>query len=799
VGSPAIFLIAAGTIAVGIGAATAIFTVVNAVVLRPLPYPEPDRLVELYEQNLERGWDSFAVSPANFADWRDMSESFQAIAIYSAVDKSGFNLTGEGRAERVQSCGVGAGFFDVFGVRPQLGYGLEAEHDTPGNDHVVVLSDGFWRQRFGADPQIVGRSIELDGEPYEVVGVMPPEFQYPPQVDLWVPLALSIEDWQSRTVRTLQVRARLREDIELRQAQAEMELIGDRLEEQYPASNAGFGVAVYDMHERTVGNVRPRLLLVFGIVLLVLVIACANVANLLLARATGRRKELALRSALGAGRGAIFRQLLTESLLLGLVGGALGVFLGWSGVRLLLSAGPSYLPRLGEVSMDLRVLLFALGLSLGSGLLFGLLPALQASRTRITEVLNEGGRSGSEGATGGRLRSMLVVLEVAVAVVVLLLTGLMIQSFLGLQKVDPGFDLEPVVTLEMPLPAAKYQQPFRQRELYREILERVQEVPGASAAGLINRMPLRSSSRTCDFFKEGEPPKGLEDVQVMEFRITSPDYFESLGIDRVRGRLLTDRDREGAPVVALVNEAAARQFWPSEDVVGQRIRLGTLVAEFLPGLPLDVEIVGVVADVRQFALNTPTVPQLYLSYRQFMFGEMFLTVRSAQGDPRSLLPSVRRVLQDIDPDIPIHDVATMQERVGESVSEPRFNMLLLVIFGGVALLLSSVGIYGVLAYSVAQRTGEIGIRMALGAEPRTIRTQILREGMIRAGTGGAVGLVAGVLVTLVLRSYLFEVASASPWTFLLVGVTIAAVALIACVVPSYRASRVDPIVSLRAN
>jgi len=796
---PSFSLIAVLTIALGIGAATAIFTVVNAVVLRPLPYPAPERLVEVYEQHLERGWKSFSVSAANFADWRDLNQSFEAIAMYSAVDKVGFNLTGDGRAERLTTCGVGAGFFEVFGIRPQLGYWFEADHDKPGRDHVVILSDGFWRRRYGSDPEIVGRSIELDGEPYQVVGVMPAQFQYPPKVDLWVPLALGPDQWQSRTVRTLQVRARLRGDVSLRQAQADMDLIGDRLEEQYPGSNAGFGVAIYDMHERTVGDVRPRLFLVFGIVLLVLLIACANVANLLLARATGRRKELALRTALGAGRGRLFRQLLTESLLLGLAGGVLGVALAWSGVRLLLSVGPSYMPRLGEVAMDLRVLLFAVLLALGSGLLFGLLPALRASRTRISEVLNEGGRSGTEGVAGGRLRSLLVILEVAVAVVVLSLTGLMIQSFLELQRVDPGFDQASVLSMELPLPVAKYRDRSRQADTFREILERVGALPGVEVAGIVNRMPLRSGSRTCDFFNEGEPPKGLEDVLVTEFRVVSGDYFRSMGVERLKGRVLTDADREGAPVVAVINEAMARQYWPGQEVEGKRLRVGSLIGEILPGLPLDVEIVGVVENVQQFALNIPSVPQLHLSYLQYPVDTMFLTLRTQKGDPRALMPGVRRILEEIDPAIPIYDVATMADRVGESVSEPRFNMILLVIFGCVAILLSAVGIYGVLAYSVEQRTGEIGVRMALGADSRTIRRQILTEGLTRAGIGAGIGLLGAVTMTLLLRSYLFEVAAASPWTFVAVMVVIGGVALIACVLPSQRASRVDPMMSIRSN
>jgi putative ABC transport system permease protein len=799
VSAPSFSIIAVVTIALGIGAATAIFTVLNAVVLRPLPYPEPERLVELHEQNLERGWETFAASAANFADWRAMSQSFESMAVYSGFDKVGFNLTGDGRAERLTTCGVGEGFFEVFGVRPQLGYWFEAEHDVPGKDHVAILSDGFWRRRYGGDPGIVGRSIELDGESYQVVGVMPPQFQYPPKVDLWLPLALSAEKWQSRTVRTLQVRARLKEDVSLQQAQAEMDLIGDRLEAQYPGSNQGFGIVAFDMHERTVGNVRPRLLLVFGIVLLVLLIACANTANLLLARATGRRKELALRTALGAGRGQLFRQLLTESLLLGLVGGVVGIGLAWGGVRLLLNAGPSYLPRLGEVAMDLRVLLFALLLALGSGLVFGLLPAFRASRTRISEVLNEGGRSGTEGVAGGRLRSILVILEVAIAVVVLVLTGQMIQSFLELQKIDPGFDQAPVLSMELPLPAAKYGEGFRQADIFREILERVRALPGVESAGVINRLPLRSTTLTCDFFNEGDPPKGLEDVLVAEFRAVSPGYFRTMGVERIQGRPVAESDRKGAPVVGVINEAMARQYWPGQEAVGKRIRVGTLIGELLPGLPLDVEIVGVVEDVQQFALNIPTAPQLHFGYEQYPFASMFLTLRAAKGNPQALMPGVRRILEDIDPDIPIYDVATMADRVGESVSEPRFNMILLVIFAGVAMLLSAVGIYGVLAYSVEQRAGEIGIRMALGADSRTIRRQVLTEGLTRAGIGAGVGLLGAVLMTLVLRSYLFEVAAASPWTFVAVLGVIGGVALIACLLPSQRASRVDPMTAIRSN
>ena len=796
--TPGFLLVVVLTLGLGIGATAAIFTVVNSVVLRPLPYPQPERVVEVYEQNLARGWEWFSVSPTNYADWRDQNEVFEHIAAFSSYRKIGFNLTGDGRPERVVSAGVTPGFFPIFGLQPLLGRTFSTEEDVPGNDHVVVLTFGLWQRRFGGDPQIVGRSIELDGVAYQVVGVMPKALRYPDKVDLWVPLALTPEEWQSRTVRSLQVRARLKPGVSLAQAQAQMSAIASRLERDYPASNTGFGVILYPMHDRVVGGVRPLLFLLLGGVLFVLLIACANVANLLLARGAVRQRELGLRLALGASHGRLGRQLITESLLLGLLGGALGLLLAVSGVRLLVAAAPAFMPRLEEIRVDGSVLLFTLVVSLVTGVLFGLAPAWQVKRTNLAEVVGEGGRSGTGGRSRALLRQLLVITEVALALALLICAGLMGRSFLRLQQVDPGFRPGSVLTMELPLPTTKYATQPQQLAFYRELLERVDHLPGVSSAAVINRLPLTSVAFMWDFFKEGSPPKSLDEVLATEYRTITPKYFDVMGIPLLEGRAFTEQDREDSPGVVIINEQMRRQFWGDGPVLGQRIQLGTLIAEQYANLPLMAEVVGVVGNVHQFQLSVPATPQVYMPASQYPFESVFLVARTA-GKPEASTPLVLSEIQNIDPQVPVYDVRPMERRVADSVSGPRLAMTLFGVFSAVALFLAAVGIYGVMSYSVNQRVQEIGIRVALGADSRRILGLVVGQAMRLVLLGLAAGLVLGLGLSFLMRSLLFGISGQDPLTFVVTACALALVGALASAWPARRASRVDPMIALRSE
>ncbi len=799
--NPAFFLVAVLTLALGIGATTAIFTVVNAIILRPLPYPQPDRLVQVYEEHPGRGLQYFSVSAANYADWRRLNDSFESMAAYSLYDKNGFTLTSGEQPEPVVSVGVTGEFFQLFGVAPLLGRTFVPEEDRPGNDRVTVLAYDFWQRRFGGDPDVVNNRVELDRESYEVIGIMPAQFRFPaaPEVDLWVPLGLPPEAWQSRTIRPLNVQARLKVGVSLSQARQEMKRIADNLRTQYPAANEGFTADVYRMQDRMVSNARTLLLVLAGSVVLVLLIACVNVANLLLARGAVRQRELGLRLALGAGVRRLLRQLLTEGVVLALCGGLLGLMLAHVLVRLMVTRTGAYLPRADEIAIDPTVLLFALLLALVTGVVFSLVPALQTVMAiRLTEVVGEGGRSGTSGRSQAWLRKGLVIVELTLALVLLIGASLMLRSFGQLQQVDPGFEPDSILSFQITLPGAKYRSPSEQNSFVRQLVERLEGLPGVERAATINRLPLSSLPFLWDFFEEGSPPASLDQVQLADFRNASSAYFEALGIPVVQGRGFSDQDREGAVPVLVINEAMQRQFWPDGAVLGKRLEIGNLVAEQLPGLPMTVEIVGVVGDVHQFQLSQPPTPLMYLPFEQYPFATFFVALET-RGAPKQALSAVRGAVRELDPFVPLSDVQTLEERVDGSISGQRLGIYLLGGFAAVALFLAAVGIYGVISYSVAQRTKEMGIRTALGAEPAGLTRLVVGQGLRLAAYGLGLGLLLAAVASGLLRSLLFGVSGFDPLAFAASALILAAVAALACLVPALRAARVDPMVALRSE
>lgn len=794
--NPGFTAVALLTLALGIGASTTIFSVVNTVLLRPLPYEGSERIVQLFERNLERGWIWYPVSPANFKDWRDGAQSFEGLAAYALYTDTGYNLTGGAEPERVTTTAVTAGFFDVFGTPALLGRTFRPEEDEPGQGRVVVLSYGLWQRRFGGEEGILERTVTMDGDTYRVVGVMPPSFQFPKTTELWLPQSFTQEEWANRTVRTQHTVARLRPGVSLEQAQAEMATLTAALAGQYPDSNAGFSAVIYTLYERTVGQVRSYLVLLFAAVAGLLLIACANVANLLLARASARSGEFALRRSLGAGRLRLGRQLVTESVVLAFLGGLLGLLFAWFAGRWLVVVAPGHIPRIEELTIDGRVLTFALLASLVTGLLFGLAPAVSLTRGTLYALLKDGGRGGGTGSTAGLLRRGVVVLEVAFALVLLVVAGLMMKSFLKAIEADLGFSPERVLTLQVALPESRYPEPARQVDFYRRVIEKVGALPQVQDAGATSWLPLASLGFNWDFFVEGDPPQSLEDVVVSGFRSVSPGYFEALGIPVTAGRGFTERDREDAAPVVVINRTMARQFFADVEPIGQHLVMGSKLVGVFPGLPIVGEVVGVVGDVRQSELDLPPEPEMYVPMAQYNFPANYLVLRTA-GEPGGVAEAVRQAVLEVDPGQPVFDVKTMETRLAETVSQPRLYALILTAFAAVALLLASVGIYGVMAYGVVQRRREIGMRLALGAQREQVLRLVVGQGLRLAALGLALGLVLVAVSTFLLRSLLFEFVPSDLSVIAGVTVVFAVVSVLATLVPALRASRVDPMVALR--
>ena len=790
---PGFTLVAVLTLGLGIGANTAIFSVVNAVLLNPMPYREPDRLVQFWETNPLKNWTQATVAPANLFDWQKQSQSFDEIAAYMGSDKSGpgiagLQLTGGGEPERVKALFVTGNVFSVLGVDAMIGRPLREEETWQGKHTVVVLSHALWQRRFGGDPGIVGQNISLNGRNREVVGVMAPDFYFPSkEIEMWVPMGWNHEQIaQLRRPHFLRAVGRLKAGVTTEQARAEMTTIASRLEEQYPDTNTQMSVGLGSLKEWIVGDTRLPLMLFLVAVGLVLLIACGNVANLLLARAAARTREVAIRTALGARRGRIVRQLLTESLMLALVGGAFGVLLAVWSKDLLVAFSPGNIPRLEEASLDARVLGFTVGLTLLTTLLFGLVPALQASKPDLVATLKEGGQKG--GSQGGRVRNGLVIAEVALALVLVIGAGLMIRSFLRLQRVDPGFNPNNVLMLSVALPGAKYPEDSQAITFFEQAEQRIRALPGVVDVGAANVAALKGSGYTNDMTIEGRPPEDY--VREIRHKTITPDYFRTMGIQLLSGRFFDQSDNAKSPTI-IVNEAFARRCFPGEDAVGMRVKFAK---------PTEAgtweTIVGVVRSEKQDSLSAEPKPEAYKSHLQETQSAMTLVVRTA-GDPRSLIGAVREEIRAIDRDLPPYNVNTMDGVLYESLVRERFTTLLLIVFAGLAVTLASVGIHGVMSYAVTQRTHEIGIRVALGARRQDIFRQIIGGAMRLAGIGVGLGLVAAFALTRMMASLLYAVGATDPLTFVVISVLLLSVSLLASYIPARRATNVDPMLALR--
>jgi putative ABC transport system permease protein len=765
----------------GIGANTAIFSVINAVMLRPLPYTESDRLIRIWENNPGRGWTEFSASEPNYYDWFQQNEVFEHLA---AEQSATFNLTGDGEPERIIGAYATANFLPALGVSPALGRNFLPEEDRPGSQPVVVMTHKLWQRRFGSDPNLVGRTIKLSDESYTVTGILPKGFSFVSGAELWVPLARNLAQ-SNRSNHILRVIGRLKPGITLDQARANMEAIANRLQQQYPASNAGWGVKLKTFYDWIIPEgLRRALLVLQAAVAFVLLIACANVMNLLLAQATTRQREIAIRRALGASRVRIIQQLLTESTIIALLGGAAGVLLAmWT--TDLLAAGNIVLaiPRLDEVRLDSRVLGFTLGISLLTGLIFGLVPALQVSKPDLNTTLKESVRSSS--GVRGRLRSALVVAEIALVLVLLVGSGLMIQSFLHLQKVPLGFEHENVLTMRITLPNSKYGENVQRVDFFNQLLERFQTVPGVVNSAAISQVPFSGGNWAMEVTLEG----ATTDLPLSaDVRAVTPNYFRTMGIPFLQGRDFTDQDRGDAPLTLIVSETFARSFWPNENPIGKKFRPGM-------GNPFGT-VIGVVGNVRNLSLENEARPAFYFSYGHVGMGGLTVVVRTA-AQPESLLSALRAQVLELDPNLPIYSVSAMEKLVSNASGQPKFYTLLLGIFGVVALMLASIGIYGVISCSVTQRTQEIGVRVALGAQPRHVLKLVIGQGLALIVTGIAFGLIASLGLIRLMSGMLYGVKATDPTTLLLISVLLSGVALLACYLPARRAMKVDPIVALR--
>jgi len=786
---PGFSVIVVAALALGIGANTAIFSIVNAILLRPLPYRDPGRLAMIWMNNKRMNVDQDIHSYPNYIDYRDQNQVFESIAAYSGIS---LNLVGIGEPERILGAAVTASFFEVLGVEPLRGRVFTADEEQTGRDRVAVVSYALWKRRFGGDPNITGQEILVSDVSRTVIGVMPPGFEYPHKdADIWVPLAVDENRKQARGSFAYYAIGRLKPGVAIEQAQAEMSSIASNLEHQYPNILEGLGVNLVPLHQQITGKVRPALLVLLGTVAFVLLIACANVANLLLARAAGREREIAIRTALGARRIRLIRQLLTESALMGLAGGAAGLLMAKWGLSALIALSPEDIPRLEQIGIDGRVLGFTLLISLLTGLVFGLVPALQASKPDLNESLKESGRSATAGVDRRRVRSTLVVIEVALSLVLLIGAGLMIRSFSRLQKVDLGFNPDRLVSMNIQLSRTKYQGPAS-GQFFRQLIERVEAMPGVESAGAISAIFIDALPNSTNFTVEGQPPMPASEQIETPVDLVTPTYFRTMGIALLKGREFTEQDGLESQQVAVINNTFAERFWPGEDPIGRRFKFGDSSSN-APWMT----IVGVVGDMRRTGLDVDVRCETFLPYTQRRFvGFLSLVVR-AKSDPRGIATAVRDQVWEIDANQPVSHVRTMDQLLDGMMAQRRLNMVLFALFGGVALVLAAVGVYGVISYSVTQRTHEIGIRMALGAGRADVLKLIVRNGMALVLTGVGIGLIAAVALTRLMTTLLFGVSATDPVTFATLSVILSGVALAACFVPALRAIRVDPMVALR--
>jgi predicted permease len=791
--------VAVVTLALGIGANSAIFSVVNGLLLRPLPYRDSDRLAIIWTHspgaNVAQDWPS----PGQFSAVKSQTDVFEDLAL---AHGSSYNLAGGETAERVETVQATSNLFAMLGARPLIGRLFLPEEDSPDKPQTVVLSHAIWQRRFGSDPGVLGRALTLNGKSFTVVGVLPPDFSLGYEVmptvgavqqpELFLPLPFTAKEMESQGDENYNIVARLKPGATVERAQTELDLVANRLAQQFPEEyppSRAFRLSVRPLLEQVVGDVRPALLVLLGAVGFVLLIACANVANLLLARAASREKEMAIRTAVGASRRRVVRQLLTESVVLACLGGALGLLVAYWGLDALRGLGPGNIPRLRDVGMDARVLGFTFGVAVLTGVLFGLAPALRVSRVNLSESLKEGGRS-SAGGGRQRLRSALVVAEIALSLVLLVGAGLLVRSFVRVQQVEPGFDARNVLSMRLSVSGTSYAG-ARGPEFYRELLERVRRLPGVESAGAASILPLGGGIGWGSITIEGYTPTNGQEVIQADQRIAGTGYFETMKAPLVSGRYFGEQDTAQSQKVAVIDENMARTYWPGADPVGRRFKRGG-ADDDTPWLT----VVGVVGNVKQYALDTDSRVTFYTPHAQSPSGTMYVVARTSV-DPAGLAPAAAKEARALDPNVPVFDVKTMGQRLSDSLARRRFAMTALGLFALVAMALAAVGIYGVMSYSVAQRTREIGVRVALGAQGRDVLGLVVRQGMLLAALGIALGLVGAAGVTRVMGSLLFGVGATDPLTFASIALLLAAAALLACYVPARRATKVDPMVALR--
>lgn len=791
--SPGFTAVAILSLALGIGANTGVFSVVNAVLLKSLPYPEPQSIVLVWGEDKAAGNSRGQVSATDVADWRTRNHVFEEITPFGSVRPS---LTGAGGPQRVPGAQVGDGFFTVMHAKPLLGRVFTLEEQQDGQDYVVVLGYGLWQRQFGGDPNVIGKTLTLSGRPYTVIGVMPADFQSLPaglldaSAELYRPVA-ELPNEKERASRHLRAIARLEPGVTLDQAQSEMDLIARQLMQEHPTTNAAGGVHLVSLREDLIGRVRPALLMLFGAVAFVLLIACANVGNLLLARSTARHKEIAIRAAIGASRNRLVRQFLTESLLLSMAGGIFGILAAVWGTSLLEAASTKVLPMLGHIEVDATVLAFTAVMSVFTGVLFGIIPAWRASRPDLNETLSDGGRHSGAASTRSPLRSALVVAEVALALVLLICAGLLIKSVMRLRDVDPGFKSDHVVTMNVWLPSAKYPKAPDWNSFFHRMIDRIEALPGVEAAAVTSVLPISDNFDRRTIEVEGQPKGPGENPDIDNYMIT-PNYLRALSIPLLQGRPLTAQDTENAPLAVLISETMARKLWPGLDPIGKRVRFyNSDPAEQRPWRA----VVGVVRDVKQYGLDTTGTMAMYETLDQFPTTAVTLVVRTAT-DPASMVAAIRREILALDKDQAVFNIATMEQLVADNIALRRFSMFLLGLFASLALILAAVGIYGVIAQSVSQRTHEIGIRMALGAQASDVLKLVVRQGMSLTVVGIVVGLAGAFALTRLLANLLFGVGATDPMTFLWIPALLAAVSFLACYIPARRAAKLDPIKAL---
>ena len=787
--NPGFCAVAILALALGIGPNTAIFTMVNAVLLKPLPVPEPNRVVMIWGTLLKSGFDQMPVSAADYLDWKQQARSFDHMSAAFAIPEYGLNISGIGDPERAPAALASQEFLPALGIKPIVGRNFLPEEDRPGGPPAVLISNALWQRRFHSDPAAVGRTLTVDGIPRTVVGVVPHELGEMVRADLWLPTAINPTNPERRN-HNYGIVARLKPGVTVAQARSEMTVIAQRLELAYPATNTGWGITLFPMAEMFTGRIRPVLLILLGAVGLLLLIACANLANLLLARAATREKEIAIRGALGAGRGRIVRQLVTESLVLAMAGGALGLILASYGVQAMRAVVPDMFPMLQHMSVDLPVLAFTLGISIATGLLFGLVPAWRSSHTDLNTTLKESASRSEGGGSSHRIRSFLLASEVALAVLLSVSAGLLLRSFVRVMAVDPGVRTANVLTMNLSLPDSRYDTPLKRATFYKSLTERLETLPGIRSAGAVMFLPLRVSILSFrigvnSFVIQGRPPVPQDQRPQADYRIATPGYFGTMGIALRQGRLLDAHDDLNAKRVALVNEAMVRKHFAHENPLGQHLVMGE-----------PTEIVGVVADAKMYGLDAPVEPAVYVPHMQHPAESMGVAVRTA-GDPTAMGSAVRREILKLDAEQPISSVRTMEDVLSDSLMLRRATMLMLIVFALLALTLATVGIYGLTAYSVSRRTHEIGLRVALGASRPQILRLVVGRGLVTSIIGAAIGVGAAFLLTRGLSGMLYGVTATDPLVFAGVPLLLIAVSVVASYVPARKATTIDPLVALR--